>query len=117
MKLNIVAGLLLPVLSGASLPVLDIRHVAQVYTTSGLIIGHPSVNKTDVTEYLGVPYAASTAGSRRFLPPQRFTSSKKFIASTYVGCTSVLPNGVFTNFMHKLGPVRFFLVAWKLRML
>lgn len=87
MKVTLAIGaLLLPLIAQAS-PWED-RDVAAtisgVATTSGLIIGHAAVNKTGVTEYLGIPYAASTAGTNRWLPPQRFISKKTFNASTYV---------------------------------
>jgi carboxylesterase type B len=59
-----------------------------ISTTSGVIVGHAAANKTGVTEYLGIPYAASTNGSQRWMPPQRFTSKETFNASTYVSCQS-----------------------------
>ena len=52
-----VLGFLLTVLSEVS-SVLVTRVATRVSTTSGLIVGHGSPNKTRVTEYLGVPYAA-----------------------------------------------------------
>ena len=55
-----------------------------ISTSSGAIVGHTAANKTGVTEYLGIPYAASTGGSQRWLPPQRSTSNEIFNASTYV---------------------------------
>lgn len=56
----------------------------RVSTTSGLILGHASPNRSEVVEYLGIPYAGSVSGSQRFLPPRRFNSSAKFDASTWV---------------------------------
>ena len=88
MKVFLAVGtLLLPLLVQAS-PILVDRDLATrsgISTTSGLIIGHAATNRTGVTEYLGIPYAASTNGSQRWLPPQRFNSTAKFNASTYVG--------------------------------
>lgn len=55
---------------------------AGISTTSGLIFGHAASNKTEVIEYLGIPYAASTSGGNRFKPPQRFNSAGLFNAST-----------------------------------
>jgi Carboxylesterase family len=81
-----VGALLLPLLAQAS-PSVESRETAAttgISTTSGVIVGHAAANKTGVTEYLGIPYAASTNGSQRWLPPQRFTSEKTFNASTYV---------------------------------
>jgi hypothetical protein len=87
MKAFLAVGmLLLPLLAQASSILVD-RDVAAasgISTTSGLIIGHAATNRTGVTEYLGIPYAASTNGSQRWLPPKRFNSTAKFNASTYV---------------------------------
>ena len=58
-------------------------------TTSGVIIGHAAANRTEVTEYLGIPYAASTNGSQRWMPPQRFNSTNTFNASAFVGPRSL----------------------------
>lgn len=58
--------------------------LSPVSTTSGLVVGHVAPNKTGVIEFLGVPFAGSTNGSQRWLPPQRFTSNLTFNASTYV---------------------------------
>jgi hypothetical protein len=87
MKVSLAVGaLLLPLLTQAS-PSVEVRDAAVssgILTTSGVIVGHAAANKTGVTEYLGIPYAASTNGSQRWMPPQRFTSRAKFNASTYV---------------------------------
>ena len=87
MKVFLAVGtLLLPFLAQASLILVD-RDVAAasgVSTTSGIITGHAATNRTGVIEYLGIPYAASTHGSQRWLPPERFNSIAKFNASTYV---------------------------------
>jgi hypothetical protein len=86
MKVVFAIGLLLPLLLAQASPVVvtDAEAVVSVVTTSGLIFGHPSPNRTGVTEFLGVPYAASTGGSQRFLPPQPFASNATFEASKYV---------------------------------
>lgn len=97
-----VGALLLPLLTQAS-PFVESRDTAvaasSVSTTSGVIVGHAAVNKTGVTEFLGIPYAASTSGSQRWMPPQRFTSKKTFTAATYgpscpgnIGGTVAFPN-------------------------
>ena len=88
MKVTLAVGaLLLPLLTQAS-PFVESRDTAgaasSVSTTSGVIVGHAAVNKTEVTEFLGIPYAASTNGSQRWMPPQQFTSKKTFTAATYV---------------------------------
>ena len=40
-------------------------------TRNGIVKGHDAVNKSSVWEYLGVPYAKSPVGVRRFAPPQK----------------------------------------------
>jgi Carboxylesterase family len=87
MKVFLAVGtLLLPFLAQASLILVDrdVEAASGILTTSGIIIGHAATNRTGVAEYLGIPYAASTNGSQRWLPPQRFNSTTKFNASTYV---------------------------------
>ncbi|KAK8000890.1 hypothetical protein PG991_013112 [Apiospora marii] len=46
----------------------------RVNTTSGLIGGHQARNRTSVTEFLGIKYAAAPTGDLRFAPPKRFTA-------------------------------------------
>ena len=88
MKVTFAVGaLLLPLLAQAS-PFVESRDAtaasSSVSTTSGVVAGHAGVNKTGVTEFLGIPFAASTNGTQRWMPPQRFTSKQTFNASTYV---------------------------------
>jgi carboxylesterase type B len=73
---------LAPLFVRASLDLVE--RVSGISTTSGIVTGHTAANRTGVTEYLGIPYAAPTNGSQRWMPPQRFNSTKKFNASTYV---------------------------------
>lgn len=56
-------------------------------TTSGLVFGHAATNRTGVTEYLGIPYAAPTDGAQRWMPPQPYHSSNVLNASTWVRLT------------------------------
>lgn len=101
MKVTLAVGaVLLPFLAQAS-PFVDRDTAATscTSTTSGLIIGHSAVNRTGVTEYLGIPYAASTNGSQRWMPPQRFSSKKTFNASIYVSIRQkVSKNGRLANY-------------------
>ncbi|KAK7964099.1 cholinesterase precursor [Apiospora saccharicola] len=47
---------------------------ARVNTTSGLVGGHQAANRTSVTEFLGIKYAAAPTGELRFAPPKRFAA-------------------------------------------
>ena len=63
----------------------DRPHVGStVQTSSGAIIGHAARNRTQVFEYLGIPYAKPPVGALRFAAPQSYSSSNIFNASTYV---------------------------------
>ena len=55
-----------------------------VQTTSGPVAGHPALNKTAVSEYLGIPYAQPPVRDLRFAPPQTYSSSKPLAGSSYV---------------------------------
>ncbi|KEQ80927.1 carboxylesterase [Aureobasidium pullulans EXF-150] len=54
---------------------------ATVNTTSGLIVGHASYNRSQVSEYLGIPYAQPPLGSLRFAAPKKFKSTQLLNAS------------------------------------
>ncbi|KAK2608316.1 hypothetical protein N8I77_006934 [Diaporthe amygdali] len=55
----------------------------QVNTTSGIIQGHAAANRTEVSEYLGIPFAQPPVGDLRFAGPQPYLSSEPFDASSY----------------------------------
>ena len=55
-----------------------------VNTTSGLVIGHPSTNRSMVSEYLGIPYAQPPVSNLRFKPPVALKSTRIYNASAYV---------------------------------
>lgn len=56
-----------------------------VQTESGPIVGHVARNRTDILEFLGIPYAQPPLGQLRFAAPQKFASTVLFNASAYVG--------------------------------
>jgi Carboxylesterase family len=58
-----------------------------VKTTSGIVIGHPARNRTQVSEYLGIKFAREPVGQLRFAAPQPFFSNDTYIASAYVRST------------------------------
>jgi hypothetical protein len=83
MKLLLAVGsLFLPVMQVSVLIERNAIALPGISTTSGLIFGHTAANRTDVIEYLGIPYAASTNGTQRWMPPQRFVSKRVLNAST-----------------------------------
>ena len=79
------SGLLLLV---STTPVVADRSDAQVgatvQTSSGPVSGHPALNRTQVSEYLGIPYAQPPLGDLRFAAPQTFSSSKPLSGASYV---------------------------------
>lgn len=57
---------------------------ATIDTSSGAVTGHAARNRTQVSEYLGIPYAQPPLGSLRFAEPQTFSSPSPLDASSYV---------------------------------
>ena len=76
--------LLLATLLATSSHSVLVASCAVVSTTSGLIAGHPAPNRTDVAEYLGIPYAQPPLGCLRFAAPQKLVSDAPFDAATFV---------------------------------
>ncbi|TIC90194.1 Cholinesterase [Colletotrichum higginsianum] len=54
-----------------------------VQTTSGLVQGHAASTASQVSEYLGIPYAQPPVGNLRFQPPAKFTGSSTINGSTF----------------------------------
>ncbi|KAG9514520.1 cholinesterase, partial [Aureobasidium melanogenum] len=54
-----------------------------VNTTSGLIIGHVSRNRSQVSEYLGISYAQLPLGQLRFAASRKYSSTNMFSASSF----------------------------------
>lgn len=55
----------------------------QVSTTSGIIQGHAAANRSEVSEYLGIPFAQSPIGDLRFAAPEPYQSNRSIDASSY----------------------------------
>jgi hypothetical protein len=53
-----------------------------VQTGSGTVNGHAALNATQVSEYLGIPFAAPPVGDLRFAAPQKY-SGNSTINGTY----------------------------------
>ena len=53
-----------------------------VQTSSGLILGHPASHRSDVSEYLGIPFAAPPVGPLRWAASQPFKGEGKTIKAT-----------------------------------
>ena len=81
------ASLLLGYAYGATLPENANRSftVGQgVQTSSGLVLGKPASSRTQVSQYLGIPFAQPPLGGLRFAAPQAFSSSGTINATAYV---------------------------------
>ncbi|EOA80944.1 hypothetical protein ACJQWK_09942 [Exserohilum turcicum] len=83
-----------------------------VETRSGTLVGHPSSNKTHVTEFLGIRYAAAPVGELRFAPPSKYLAPPGTVveASEWsADCPAVKPPvSLFPNFTQPSG-----LRVWK----
>lgn len=55
----------------------------EVYTTSGIIRGHAAMNRNQVSEYLGIPFAKPPVNDLRFASPERYLSKAQFNASSF----------------------------------
>ena len=75
-----------------SVQVLGTMVTAQVKTSSGIVSGHPASNATDVSEYLGIPFAQPPLGKLRFQPPLPLTSPRSVVnGSNFVISPGFLP--------------------------
>ncbi|GAB7340887.1 hypothetical protein MBLNU457_7241t1 [Dothideomycetes sp. NU457] len=52
-------------------------------TTNGTVTGHAARNRSDVVEFLGIPYAAPPVGNLRFAPPAAFHGFRDYVASSF----------------------------------
>ncbi|KAE8150662.1 carboxylesterase [Aspergillus avenaceus] len=61
-----------------------LQHVGEhVSTNSGLVEGHAAPQRPNVSEYLGIPYAAPPTGDLRFAAPVAYRSNATVNASAY----------------------------------
>lgn len=59
-------------------------NVRTVNTTSGPVSGHVAPNATNVSEYLGIPYAKPPVDDLRFAPPEKYTSTTSVNGTDFV---------------------------------
>ena len=62
-----------------------------VQTESGPVVGHAAPNATEVSEYLGIPYAQPPIGNLRFAAPLRYSGNTTIDGSTFVCIDSAAP--------------------------
>jgi len=67
---------------------------ATVQTSSGPVTGHAALNQTQVSEYLGIPYAQPPLGNLRFAPPQTYSSQTPLTGSSYVSQLFTTASGI-----------------------
>lgn len=60
------------------------RRTCVVQTANGLIVGHRASHRSEVSEFLGIPYAKPPVGLLRFAAPQKYTTKGRFVASKFV---------------------------------
>ena len=83
-----------------------------VQTSSGPVTGHPASVSTDVSEYLGIPYAVPPVGDLRWAAPQMFNGTAAINGSNFVGhfysesFHAFLPSGGGAFFRSSLAPSR-----------
>jgi len=61
----------------------------RVRTSSGPVDGHLAPNSSQVSEYLGIPFAKPPIGALRFEPPEQYVSSSLLNGSIFV-CSPIL---------------------------
>jgi cholinesterase len=84
-------SLLLPIAAIVAAAVGDTRETEdtwdvgrRVRTTSGFVTGHPAPNASQVSEYLGIPFAKPPVGELRFASPVAYVSQGTVDGSNFV---------------------------------
>jgi carboxylesterase type B len=62
-----------------------------IKTSSGPVSGHAATVNSDVSVYLGIPYALPPVGNLRFMPPKKYHGDKPINGSSIV-CFSLSPD-------------------------
>lgn len=55
-----------------------------VQTSSGLVAGHAASNQSEVSEYLGIPFAQPPVGQLRFAAPVKYTGNGTLNGTNFV---------------------------------
>ena len=58
-----------------------------VHTSSGAVEGHAASTASEVSEYLGIPYAQPPVGNLRFQPPVRYSGKGKIGGKSFVSAS------------------------------
>lgn len=72
-----------------------------VQTSSGGIVGHAADDATDVSEYLGIPYAQPPTGDLRFQAPVTYNSTDTINAKDF-GSACMQPSLALSSFKRQL---------------
>ena len=57
----------------------------RVQTSSGPVSGQAAANESEVSQYLGIPFAQAPTGNLRFAPPIQFNGTELIDGSSFVG--------------------------------
>lgn len=82
---GIVAGLMSSVPCDAISPQAQWTIGQTVQTSSGPVRGHTASHASNVSEYLGIPYALPPVSSLRFQPPLRYRGNTTISGEAFVG--------------------------------
>lgn len=70
-----------------------------VSTTSGPVQGHAASDASQVSEYLGIPFAQPPTGRLRFEPPVAYNGSSTINGTDYVSLQSVFHSSLLLSFV------------------
>ena len=59
-----------------------------VQTSSGPVNGHAASNDSEVSEYLGIPFALPPVGDLRFAPPRNYSGTSTINGTNFVSVLS-----------------------------